>query len=42
MLNTEYFICSLPEEPYLLGEDYPALFQVWDNEEDNIYDTLIE
>ena len=42
MPEIKYFICSLPEEPYLLGEDYPALFQVWDNEEDEVYDTLTE
>lgn len=27
-------------QPFLRGEDYPALAQVWDNKEDGIYDTL--
>ena len=27
-------------EPFLSGEDYPALVRIWDNQEDAIYDTL--
>jgi len=29
-----------PDEPYLRGEDYPALVEVWNNQEDDIYDAL--
>ncbi len=29
-----------PDEPYLHGEDYPALVKIWNNQEDDIYDTL--
>lgn len=25
-------------EPFLRGEDYPTLVELWDNEEDSIYD----
>ena len=28
------------DKPFLRGEDYPVLVQVWDNREDDIYDTL--
>ena len=28
------------DAPFLRGEDYPVLVQVWDNKEDDIYDTL--
>lgn len=36
------FICGSlrADEPFLRGEDYPVLVQVWDNKEDDIYDTL--
>lgn len=30
----------LSDKPFLLGEDYPVLAQVWDNKEDDVYDTL--
>ncbi|MBN2456549.1 MAG: hypothetical protein JXB29_08475 [Sedimentisphaerales bacterium] len=26
--------------PFLRGEDYPALVQAWDNDDDNIFDKL--
>ena len=35
--NTSFFIF---DEPFLRGEDYPALVRIWDNEEDDIYDNL--
>ena len=28
------------DEPFLKGEDYPALVKAWDNEDDKIFDTL--
>ena len=28
------------DEPYLRGDDYPTLVEVWNNQEDEIYDTL--
>lgn len=28
------------KKPYLTAEDYPALAEIWDNEEDDIFDTL--
>lgn len=28
------------DTPFLRGEDYPALVQTWDNDDDNIFDTL--
>lgn len=27
-------------QPFLRGEDYPALVQVWDNRDDDIFDNL--
>jgi hypothetical protein len=26
--------------PYLKGEDYPALVEIWDNDDDSIFDEL--
>ena len=28
------------KKPYLTAEEYPALAKIWDNEEDDIFDTL--
>ncbi|MCH7930551.1 MAG: hypothetical protein IIA01_08625 [Proteobacteria bacterium] len=28
------------KKPYLTAEEYPALARIWDNEEDDIFDTL--
>lgn len=28
------------EGPFLAGEDYPSLVSVWDNSDDDIFDTL--
>ncbi len=28
------------DKPFLRGDDYPVLVQIWDNKEDDIYDTL--
>ena len=38
--DVAWFILNVPDEPYLRGEDYPALVKIWDNEEDAIYDNL--
>jgi len=27
-------------EPFLRGEDYPALVHIWDNKDDDIFDNL--
>ena len=34
--NIAYFIW----QPFLRGEDYPALVNVWDNKDDDIFDEL--
>ncbi len=41
-IDTSLFICGPihANEPFIHGEDYPILIQVWDNKEDDIYDTL--
>ena len=33
---------SLPriDGPFLKGEEYPALVEAWDNEDDKVFDTL--
>ena len=35
--STDY-IAIEQEEPYLCGEHYPALVEVWDNKEDALFD----
>ena len=35
----EYYVYN-PEESYLCGEDYPSLVEIWNNQEDDIYDTI--
>ena len=36
----DYYNVYKSDEPYLRGEDYPVLVKIWDNQEDDIYDTL--
>jgi hypothetical protein len=40
--DAKIFICEpiIIDKPYIRGEDYPILTQVWNNSEDDIYDTL--
>jgi len=39
-----YYVYPAPilhaQEPFLCGEDYPALVHVWDNKDDDIFDNL--
>ena len=32
---------EIDDEEFLQGEDYPALVNVWDNKDDDIFDTLL-
>jgi len=34
------FLYQPLEEPFLRGDDYPSLVHVWNNKEDDIYDTI--
>ena len=38
--DVTFFTRDPTSEPFLRGEDYPALAQVWDTKEDDIYDTF--
>jgi hypothetical protein len=35
-----FFIVPSNDEPFVLGEDHPALVSAWDNDDDAIFDEL--
>jgi len=38
--SVPYFIVPNDEDPHVVGEEHPALVSAWDNDDDDVYDTL--